>query len=435
MLSSMSSIVPAVLLLAVFAGSLMRLPALHPLQIWSGSWTISLTAYALRLLPYRHLSWLTVLLICGSTLIFALGALVGQRIDRLAAVKGAAAQRQALSPAGVRLAARISLIIGGLLLAVFLGDLARRYGVTSALRVSRNVRLALVSGSAPKAFAYSEFAIAASALCALAAAQAQHRASRRRWLLACACAVASLYFSTARQLVVDALIVALVVVALSSGWRVARGRLIALLLAVGIAALVVFIGVGAIIGNTYQTNDVSKFDNLFSRNSAISWAAPAYVDVSAPIPALEIAVHVSNTWGRAYGCATWPFECHMLHRLGLHVEQQPLRPPFTQFPLPWNAYTFLGSLLNDGGTALVLLLVGLCGALCGAIWSLHRVSPYGTLAYAFVVPALVWAYRQNLLDVQLDAALLVVLLAWVATRLCHSTRLERLFRLRSYEAS
>jgi hypothetical protein len=121
----------------------------------------------------------------------------------------------------------------------------------------------------------------------------------------------------------------------------------------------------------------------------------------------------------------------MLRHVGLDVEQQPLTPAFTQSPLPWNAYTFLGTLINDGGTALVLILVALCGLLSGAIWSLHRSgSTYGTLIYAFVVPALVWAYRQNLLDVELDAAILAIGLAWAATRVRHSSRLERLLRLK-----
>ena len=126
----------------------------------------------------------------------------------------------------------------------------------------------------------------------------------------------------------------------------------------------------------------------------------------------------------------------MLHHLGLDVEQQPLAPPFTQPPEPWNAYTFLGVLLTDGGTALVLILAALFGLLAGVIWSLHRAGrTYGTLLYAFIVPALVWAYRQNLVDVEIDAAVLTLGLVWVATRMCDSPRLERLLRLRLTSAS
>jgi hypothetical protein len=427
----MSSVLPAIVVLAMFAVALVCLPALHPIQIWTGSWALSLTMYALNLLPYRSLSWLTVALICGGTVTFSLGALAGEWTARRTFLRRPQAGPNTLSDAGIRFAARASLAAGAILLAVFLAQLTRRYGLVGALRVSHTVRLGFVSGAAPKSFVYSEFAVVGAALCSLAAVQAVDRRSRRRWLLACACAIGSLYFSTARQLVADALIVAVVVFVLANSRPLVRRRLIGVTATVALLTLVIFLGVGAIIGNTYQTSDESQFDNFFSRHPAISWVAPAYVDASAPIPALDIAVKVSRTWGRAHGCASAPFECRMLRHVGLDVEQQPLAPPFTQSPLPWNAYTFLGSVIIDGGTALVLVLVALCGLLIGVIWSLHRSrNTYGTLVYAFVVPALVWAYRQNMLDVELDAAILAIGLAWAATRVRRSPRFDRLLRVK-----
>jgi oligosaccharide repeat unit polymerase len=432
MLSNMQPVVPAIVVLVVFIVALVRLPPLHPIQIWCGSWTLSLVMYALRLLPYRGLSWLTVGLICGSTLCFSLAVLAGEWASRRTFLRDARPRPHTPSAAGIRFAARASLLAGAILLAVFLAQLARRYGLVSTLRVSETVRTALVKGSAPKSFIYSEFALVAAAMCSLAGALTVDRASRRRWLLACACAIGSLYFSTARQLIADALIIAVILFMLAPGRPVLRMRLARVTAGLALPTLVIFLGVGAVIGNTYQTSEESKFDNFFSRHPAISWLAPAYVDTSSPIPALDIAVKVSRTWGRTHGCATAPFECRELRHVGLSVEQQPLAPPFTQSPLRRNTYTFLGTLLTDGGTGLVLVLVALSGLLFGVIWSLHRSgSGYGTLIYAFVIPALVWAYRQNLLDVEIDAAILAISLVWVATRLCHSSRLGRLLlRLR-----
>jgi oligosaccharide repeat unit polymerase len=421
------SVLPSLVLLTIFVVALVRLPPLHPIQIWSASWALALMLYALRLLPYRGLSWLTVVLICASTISFALGALAGEWVGRHIFLCRVQPRPQTLAPAVVRLAARTSLLAGAALLAVFLAQLTLRYGLVSTLRVSRPVRLTLVSGSAPKSLLYSRFAIVAAALCSLSALLAVDRASRRRWLLACACAIGSLYFSTGRQLIVNALIVSVVVFVLAPGRPSVRRRLISVAARLALLTLVIFVGVGAVIGNTYQTNAESKFDNVFSRHTAISWLAPAYAHASAPIPALDIAVDVSSTWGHVYGCATAAFECRMLRHVGLNVDEEPPAPPFTKPPLPWNAYTFLGTLLDDGGTALVLVLVALCGSLIGVLWSLHRSgSMYCTIAYAFSVPAMVWAYRQNLLDVEADAAFIAVGLVWAFTRAYRSSRLPRL---------
>jgi oligosaccharide repeat unit polymerase len=388
--------------------------------------------YALKLLPYRNVSWLTVAFICGSTLAFSIGALTAERIYLAAMKKHRYPDTsRALPPSAVRLAARASLLTGSILLAVFLVQLTRRYGIGNVVRVSETVRQSLVSGSAPKSFLYSEFALVAAALCSLSAALAANHRSRQRWLLACALAVGSLYFSTARQLIVNAIIIAVLIYAFAGGLPNMTRRLGVLIATVAVVTLAIFLGVGALIGNTYHTNDVSRFDNFFSRNPSISWLAPAYVDASAPIPALDIAVKVASTWGRTHGCATAPFECRELRHVSLDLERQPLAPPFTRSPLPWNAYTYIGTLLVDGGTGLVLLLVGLSGLLVGMVWASYRDNRrYGALAYAFLVPALVWAYRQNLLDVEVDAAVLAVGLAWVSVRVCHSSKLVRLLRLR-----
>src|SRR5882672_3986654 len=78
----MSSIVPAAFTGVAFLVAIRRLPALHPVQVWAGSWAVATVLYALRLLPYRNLSWLTAGLICGAVAAFAAGAPLGVRIAR-----------------------------------------------------------------------------------------------------------------------------------------------------------------------------------------------------------------------------------------------------------------------------------------------------------------------------------------------------------------
>src|SRR5213076_3161074 len=79
---SVSSILPAVVMGVAFVVAVRSLPVLHPIQIWAGSWAVATVLYALRLLPYRDLSWLTAGLICGGVAMFALGAPLGARIAR-----------------------------------------------------------------------------------------------------------------------------------------------------------------------------------------------------------------------------------------------------------------------------------------------------------------------------------------------------------------
>src|SRR2546423_9768871 len=69
----LSSILPAVFTGIAFVLALLRLPALHPTQVWTGSWAVASVLYSLRLLPYRDLSWLTAALICGAVVVFAAG--------------------------------------------------------------------------------------------------------------------------------------------------------------------------------------------------------------------------------------------------------------------------------------------------------------------------------------------------------------------------
>src|SRR5271155_1061647 len=119
----MRSALPSLVLLTIFVVALVRLPPLHPIQIWSASWALALTLYAFRLLPYRSLSWLTVALICGGTFSFALGALAGEWVGLRIFLHGRGPRAHTLAPAVIGLAARTSLVVGAALLAVFLAQL------------------------------------------------------------------------------------------------------------------------------------------------------------------------------------------------------------------------------------------------------------------------------------------------------------------------
>jgi hypothetical protein len=94
--------------------------------------------------------------------------------------------------------------------------------------------------------------------------------------------------------------------------------------------------------------------------------------------------------------------------------------------MPWNAYTFLDRFLIDGGVAITLVLVALTGLVAGWLWALARArSTIGILLYAIAVPALVGAYRQNLIEIVSIAAIIAVALLLVSRRLARSAPVAR----------
>jgi hypothetical protein len=222
------------------------------------------------------------------------------------------------------------------------------------------------------------------------------------------------YFSTSRGFIAIGLIAALTVVGLA-GVSISRRTLLAMGAAAAVAILTLFFGLGAVIGKTYGNSGIGQFDNFFSRHPALSSLALPYEDLTAGIPALDLLVHDSSTWGRAHGCATAPIACGVVRKLGVPAVRVPVTAPFTRAPLQWNAYTFLDRFLIDGGTALSLVLVVATGALAGLLWARARAG--GTIAillYAVSAPALVFAYRQNLIELVLLAAILAAALLLLA---------------------
>lgn len=383
---------------------------LHPLQVWTGSWAVATALYALRLLPYRNLSWLTAGLICGSVVAFAVGVRVGERL---------AGQRRVRRPVQdqvdvVALGALLSIALLAVALAAFLAQLISRYGVGRVLRISTEVKLYLASGEAPLSGTYVAVAIAATAICGLAAALATARRTRLRLSTAAIVCAASVYFSTSRGFIAVALIGGLAAhglvrkdLNLRSFAKVA--------LPTGLVILALFVGLGQVLGKTYGNSTIGQFDNFFSRHSAVSSLALPYQDLTASIPALDLLVNASPTWGFAHGCATAPIACGALRKLGVNAVRVPVAGPFTKAPLRWNAYTFLDRFLIDGGPALTLVLVAITGLFAGYWWARARAgSTVCLLAYAIGVPALVAAYRQNLIELLGIAAVVGVCLLLLA---------------------
>jgi hypothetical protein len=414
----LSSILPAVFTGIAFLLAIRRLPALHPVQLWTGSWAVATVLYALRLLPYRSLSWLTAGLICGAVVAFAVGVPLGAGIARRRQVSRGARQEAEM----VVLAAWLSIALLAVTLAAFLAQLISRYGVIDVLRISPEVKYYLSGGQGPFTGTYVDVALAATTFCALAAALANARRLRRRWLVAATACAGTVYFSTSRGFIVVALIAGLSVLVVA-GMNVDRRRIAAVSLAAGLVILAMFIGLGALLGKTYGNSTIGEFDNFFSRHPVARAFALPYQDLSASIPALDLLVDASPTWGVAHGCATAPIPCGALRKLGVPTLRVPVAGPFTKPPLQWNAYTFLDRFLIDGGTALTLVLVAITGVLAGYFWARAQAgSTVGIIIYAISVPALVSAYRQNLLEVVLLASLLGVGLLLLA-RLLWSFRL------------
>jgi oligosaccharide repeat unit polymerase len=406
----LSSILPAIVSGIAFLVALRIFPMLHPVQIWTGSWAIATVLYALRLLPYRDLSWLTAGLICGAVVVFAAGALLGAQL----AGRRPVSRSMRAEARSIEVAAWLAIGLLGVTFAAFIAQLVSRYGVARVLRVSPEVKLYLAGGEAPLSGTYVDVAIAATAICALAGGLAEAKSRRRWWLFAAAACGASVYFSTSRAFIAVALTAGLAAL-LYSGIKLDRRKLTATVLAAGVIGVTIFIGLGSVLGKTYGNSSIGQFDNFFSRHPSVTWLALPYQDTTAGIPALDLLAGVSTTWGTAHGCATAPIPCGILRKLGVPAERVPVAGPFTSIPLQWNGYTFLDRFLIDGGTALSLVLVAITGLIAGYLWARARAgSAVSILVYAASVPSLVLAYRQNLIATVAVAAVIAIALLLLA---------------------
>ena len=421
----MASIVLAAALVGLATFSVIRLPFLHPLQLWSVPWALATGLFALHLLPYRPLSGSTAMLIAACTASFALGLVLAAKLRPGAVLAGARRimPRNHGDPRAVELAAALACLLTFVGLALFLGELVARFGLKDALVSSANVRVALSNGAAALTIKYLYAAYAAAALCGVAAALVDDPLRRRWWLGLGAIVVAAQYFNTGRSNIVLAAVVLIV------AESVARQRRPSVrVVAAGSAALVAFLlGIftvgGAIIGKTLDNSPLRTIASPLTEHELLQPLALPYLYATAPIPALDVQAGVAASTDHAFGCATLSVLCRIGARAGLDVVPEPAIRPFTARPLPWNTYTAIDLPLIDGGPAFAALFFVAVGWLAGTVWHAARQGfAAATVLYALYSSALAYASTQNnfLATHVVGASLLALLLIAAA-----GARIER----------
>jgi hypothetical protein len=384
---------PSIALAAVLAAtaiwSLARLAPLHPAQLWSITWALSSGLYALRLLPYRRISWADAALIAGCACAFVIAAVIAGRRPRAAAPAPGPA-------AGYATTARAAAIAGAVaapLMVAYLAQAISRYGLSGAILAPAPLRDAIGRGQLAVTIKYLYPAIAVVALASVAAARASSRRLRLRWLCVAAAGVASLWFATGRATVAQGAIIGACAYCLSRERPLHRRRFIGGIAAAAALTLAVFTAGGALIGNTYHANaDLHQVPSVFRSHPLISGLALPYAYASAPIAALGVQIDVASTWGDGHGCATLPPACSALRRVGIEAPAVSRIRPFTSQPLAWNTYTALDAPLIDFGSALAIPALALLGFGIGALWraALGR-GALAITAYSVQAAALVTA--------------------------------------------
>jgi hypothetical protein len=378
---------------AIAVWATVRLPPLHPAQLWAVPWAAAAGLFALQLLPYRELPPLAAALAAGATLAFVAGTVVGERhLGRRVWGRTSEDLRYGL----VARAAIGALVLTALLLIAFLWQTIQRFGVHDALVSSVDVRIAIGNGATPVTIKFVYAAIAASALSGVAAALAPTTNRRIAWGLAAGAAVASLYFSTGRSTLVYGGIIGATAYLLARPALPKRSRFLVGVGAIACIAVVVHILGGLVIGKTYANNtDLRVTPSFFSSHSHFRALALPYQYASAPTAALGIQVDASTPLGTSRGCAVFSEPCSVLKDLGADVEPVRRIRPFTRSPLPWNTYTSLDAPLQDVGIVGTIPLMAIVGILVGALWAGARARWHHALvAYPIAAAAVIMAYSQ-----------------------------------------
>lgn len=382
----------SIILVVVAGWSLTTLKPLHPVQLWSIPWSIAVTLYSLRLLPYRSLSWTTAGIAAAATLAFALFSLAGERAA--ARFRGGSQHRRSdVGPnyTTVRIAAVAVVCITFVWAAAFVASASVTYGARDTFTASYRLRTALGSGVLSLQIKYVYAALAGVALSSIAAGLTFERWPRLLWLSSATVCAASIYFATGRSTIISALIVGLVAYLTARGRPIRVGRFIAGIGTVAVIALAIFITGGQLIGKTYANSaDLQAVPSVFTRHSTLSNLALPYKYATAPVAALEVQTRSATTWGDAGGCAEVAEFCKALRKLNVNVQPVPRIRPFTAPPLAWNTYTALDLPLIDGGKALALPIVALLGLLCGMLWAWsRRRGLIGVVVYSVAAAAIV----------------------------------------------
>jgi oligosaccharide repeat unit polymerase len=373
--------------------TIVRLPPLHPAQLWSVPWAMAAALFALQLLPYRELSLLSCSLAAGATLAFVAGTVVGDRyvVPRLWGAASVRADYGLVARAAVG-----ALVLTALLLLAFLWQTIDRFGLREALVSSADVRAAIGTGAASVTIKYVYAAIAACALSGAAAAHAPTTRHRIGWAIASGAAVASLYFSTGRSTLVFGVIIAVIAYLLGRPRPPKRKVFLLGVAAIACIAVIVHILGGLIIGKTYANNaDLRQTPSFFSSNTEFRTFALPYQYASAPIAGLGVLVDGSTRLGTSHGCAVFSEACSVLRDLGADIEPVRRIRPFTPPPLPWNTYTVLDAPLLDVGVIGAIPLTAIVGILIGAVWGAARARRrHALIAYPIATAAVIAAHSQ-----------------------------------------
>lgn len=376
------------------AWSLWRLPALHPVQLWSVPWAVSASLYSAHLLPYRWITWTTALLVAGGAVAFAGATVLGERTT--IAKRGTTEAFIRVPRRSLRLAAAVTALVTGVVLVAFLGQAVRGYGVRATVITSQELRDSIGAGGFSITIKYVYTALASVALCSLAAARATTRRERRVWALLALGLAASTYFSTGRSTIVVAVLVGLVAYAFGRGGTLPKRRVLASTAGLAVLALGVFIVGGHAIGKTFENHpSLSGLPGPLTEHDALNELALPYEYASASIPALDVQMERTTAWGVTYGCAAFAELCRVIERLGPDLAVASRVRPFTSEPLTWNTYTVFDIPLLDGGLVLAVPILTLVGFMLGALWTAARQG--GAIAvslYALLAPGLVTAYGQ-----------------------------------------
>lgn len=391
--SGWSATVLALALSLTAIWSLVRLPSLHPLQLWSIPWAIAANCFFLGLLPFIEISWLTVWLILGTTAALGIGVAAGQHLyEKHSSASGPPDddKLQAL----MRRAALIAIGLTGILLLGFLVQLSLRVGVQSALFADSDVRRAIGEGEFSVTVKYLYANLAAIALAGGVAGLSSRARLSWGWIATLVVLVAATYFTTARSNIFLAVVVGGVAFFIFGSRRPSRKTVVIAVVAIGIAALTVFGVMGAMVGKEFGAYpEFQEVPNFFQGRDTLSTLAIPYRYLSSSIPAFDLQVQQSTLFGQTHGCAMASEVCSALQQAGLDVDPVPRVKEFTAPYFEWNTFTGLDLPLIDFGKAFLIPVFALIGMIVGALWGAAlRMRPAAGISYSVVAACLVGGY-------------------------------------------
>ena len=301
--SRLSGVFLASVLLITAIWSVLRLPPLHPLQLWSIPWALSSFGFALGLLPYIAISWLTVTFILGATAALGFGVAGGERLYRSRAGDAAPADTNELRKR-LRWSALIAIGLTIVLLSAFLIQLTLRFGLRDALLADGEVRAAIGNGDFTISVKYLYANMAAIALTGAMAGIASSTRLSRVWLTSLLFLVAAPYFTTGRSNIFVAAAVAGVAFFMFCPRRPSSKRVAIGIVSSAIVGLTIFIAMGSLVGKVYEASpEFEQVPNFFLSHSEATALAIPYRYLSSSIPALELQVQQSSLLGKTHGCA------------------------------------------------------------------------------------------------------------------------------------